>query len=76
MADRALFPDKIKDSKYRVQGLLTPDGSRSFEGHRKRIAGLTGRELSKVSDADVIEWLSRGEAFCLKLLALRRRVKR
>lgn len=72
MADRALFPGKVKDSKYRVQGLLTPGGSAAFERQRARIARITDRTLGHVSDADVIEWLAHGELFSLRLVGRRR----
>jgi hypothetical protein len=41
----------------RVQGVLTREGSRLFEGGRKRLAALSGR--ANVSDADTIEYLAR-----------------
>lgn len=61
----SLFRDKIKESKYRVQGLLTPQGAERFEAARKRLvrlAKVNGLNVSKASDADVIEYLARGES--------------
>jgi hypothetical protein len=45
----------------RVQGVLTPIGSGRFESARVRLARIAGREPERVSDADVIEYLARGE---------------
>jgi hypothetical protein len=53
----SLFRDKSRGD--RVQGVLTADGSKHFEKHRKALAKLAGRKT--VSDADVIEYLARGE---------------
>lgn len=41
---------------------ITADGSIRFEQARKRLAQLAAREVEQVSDQDVIEFLSRGEA--------------
>ena len=46
----------------RVQGHITPAGSARFEAARSRLAKLAGRDREHVSDADVIEYLARGEA--------------
>ena len=53
----------------RVQGNLTPVGSRRFEAARARLARMAGREPEKVSDADTIEFLARGEEESRKVLA-------
>lgn len=45
----------------RVQGVLTPAGSKAFEAARGRLARMTAREPEQVSDADTIEYLARGE---------------
>lgn len=45
----------------RVNGTLTPRGSVRFELHRKMLAGLVAREPEEISDADVVEYLTRGE---------------
>lgn len=45
----------------RVQGVLTPFGGQAFEKARKKLARLVKRTPDKVSDADVIEYLARGE---------------
>ena len=65
---RSLFRGKAGGSRY--QGVLTPVGSREFESARKRLARLVGREAEGVSDADVMEFLARGEANSRKALGL------
>jgi len=54
----------------RVQGVLTPVGSRRFEAARARLGRLAGKESERVSDADVIEFLARGEEETRKILGL------
>jgi hypothetical protein len=51
-----------KEGGARVQGTLTPAGSIRFERARKTLARLAAREVEQVSDADVVEFLARGEA--------------
>jgi hypothetical protein len=53
----------------RVQGLLTPIGSKRFEQARATLAKLAGRETEQISDADTIEFLARGEANTRSYLA-------
>lgn len=55
----SLFGPKIKNSTYRVQGLLTVKGTLEFDRCRKHLAKLANRPMGWVSDADVIEWLAR-----------------
>lgn len=54
-----------KDDGVRVQGILTSTGGAKFETARARLAALfrstVGRDPGPVSDADVIEYLARGE---------------
>jgi hypothetical protein len=61
----SLFRDK-KGGK-RVQGLLTKPGGVAFERQRARIADLTGH--ASPSDADVIEWLARGEKDAVRAMS-------
>ena len=49
-----------------VWGLLTQAGMRDFQRHRRRLARLSG--LAVPSDADVIEWLVRGEVASARYL--------
>jgi uncharacterized protein YbbK (DUF523 family) len=60
MGRASFFRGKIKKSKYRVQGLLTPRGRARFEEKRKEFCQLT--QVREASDADVIEFLARGPA--------------
>lgn len=53
----------------RVQGNITPIGSRRFEQARARLGRLAGWECERVSDADVIEYLARGEADTVAYIA-------
>jgi hypothetical protein len=64
---QSIFRDKIGGD--RVQGVITPAGSRRFEIARSKLAKLAGREVEQVSDADVIEFLARGEANTREYLA-------
>ena len=52
----------FRGKRTRVQGLLTPAGAQQFERARRRLATLAGRAADDLSDADVIEFLARGEA--------------
>ena len=45
----------------RVQGIITRIGSQRFEEARHRLAVVARRLVSNVSDADVVEFLARGE---------------
>lgn len=58
---RSIYHGKVKESKYRVQGFLTPFGMGAFERHRRALAKRVKKEASKVSDADVVEYLARGK---------------
>lgn len=55
-------------STARVQAVLTVTGSVRFEATRTRVANLIGKEAEQVSDADVIEFLVRGEKEALAIL--------
>lgn len=58
-----------KQGGARVGGVITAHGSIKFEAARKRLAKLDGREVEHTSDADVIEYLSRGDEATRKHLA-------
>jgi len=45
----------------RVNGVLTARGSVRFELHRRQLARLVALDPEQVSDADVIEYMVRGE---------------
>lgn len=61
-AGRGGFPSIFRNKRggKRYQGNLTKVGSAAFEEARKRLAKLAGRKSA--TDADVMEYLSRGEA--------------
>lgn len=56
----SIFRNKKGGARY--QGVLTKPGSMKFEEARKRLAKLAARRVRKVSDADVMEFLARGES--------------
>jgi hypothetical protein len=60
----SIFPGKVDG--VRIQGVLTKQGGRAFEQSRKALAKVfqleTGRKAPAISDADVVEYLARGEA--------------
>ena len=62
----AIFRDKVGGRK--VQGRMTPAGSTRFERARRNLAKLAAWEVEAVSDADVIEFLARGETDTRKYL--------
>lgn len=56
----SIFRNKTGGS--RVQGVITARGSVRFEQARRRLAKLASREIEHISDADVIEYLARGDS--------------
>lgn len=56
----SIFRNKAGGKK--IQGLITKTGTAEFERARKRLAHLAARSVAHTSDADVIEFLARGEA--------------
>jgi hypothetical protein len=54
-----------KENGVRVQGILTREGGKALEARRSELAKLCrkilGHKPTNVSDADVIEYLARGE---------------
>lgn len=69
MARPAIF-DLPKE--VRIQGVISKPGSVKFEQARKRLAKLVGWAPERVSDADTIEFLARGEKDTLKYLDSKR----
>ena len=55
-----IFPGKVKSAATTVWGQLTPDGAKAFQRQRVVLSKLTGWPLARVSDSDVVEFLSRG----------------
>ncbi len=60
MGRRAIF--RGKDGGQRVQAIITKVGGQKFEKARVRLAKLAEWEATDVSDADVVEYLARGDA--------------
>jgi len=58
MGRPVIFRDK--EGGERVQGNLTKKGAEYFRGARLQLANMAGVEYSKVTHADVIEFLARG----------------
>lgn len=54
-------PSIFKNKQVRVQGVISTMGSTCFEQRRKQLAKLSGWDAKKISDADVIEYLARGD---------------
>jgi hypothetical protein len=67
IAAAPIFPDASPDAA-RVRA-LTPAGSIRFEQARLRLAKLATREPEQVNDADVVEYLARGETATRTYLA-------
>lgn len=65
-----IFGDKAGGQ--RVQGIITKRAGQEFEWLRQELAALykriVGREAAAISDADVIEWQTRGERDTIKAL--------
>lgn len=57
-----------KDRTKRVVGYLTKTGTVEFERARKRLATLVQWRIGDVTNSDVVEFLSRGEANALDYL--------
>ena len=52
---------RVKDSSRTRPAAMTKIGYAAFERARAKLAGLVGRSPDRVSDADTIEALSRGD---------------
>lgn len=59
MGRPSIFRDK--EGGQRVQALISKRGGKQFELARRCLAVLAKREPKHVSDADVVEYLARGE---------------
>ena len=66
MGRRRIFTEPVGD---RVQGVLTEPGARAFQQARVRLRLLTGWR-GPISDADVIDYLARGDAESWRVLGL------
>lgn len=67
MGRASIFRDKTGQ---RVNGVLTARGSVRFELHRKMLGKLVGKDAETISDADVVEYMARGEQETRKYLGL------
>lgn len=54
-------PAIFRNKKVRVQGLISKAGAEAFEQRRQQLGKLSGWDAKKISDADTIEYLARGE---------------
>jgi len=70
MGRHSIFEGKV-DGR-RVQAIITQTGGRDFEKRRTILAGIYEKimkaPLASVSDADVVEFLARGEKETVKYL--------
>lgn len=66
-AQLAIFPGKDYKRPIRA-GSMTMEGHHAFEAARTRLAVYVGRKATTVSDADVIEYLVRGEMVTIDYL--------
>lgn len=60
MGRPSIFRDKVGGQ--RVQAIISKTGASRFEAARKRLAKLAKWKPDQISDADVVEFLARGEA--------------
>lgn len=60
MGRPSIFRDKVGGQ--RVQAIISKTGAKRFERARKRLARLAKWKPAQISDADVVEYLARGEA--------------
>ena len=65
----SIFRDKAGGDRY--QGIVTKTGAQRFEAARSRLAKLANRDPERVSDADTIEYLARGDAETVVYLSAR-----
>ena len=66
MGRRSIFP--VKDGAL-YHGILTRIGTKACEQARARLGHLAGWDPAKISDADLLEFLGRGEAETVKYLS-------
>jgi len=66
------FPSIFRNKKggTRYQGVLTKPGSARFEDARNSLAKLASRPVKRITDADVMEFLARGETETRKVLGI------
>lgn len=61
--NRGGFPSIFRNKKAgtRYQGVLTKRGSKKFEDARGTLAKLAKRPVERITDADVMEYMARGD---------------
>jgi hypothetical protein len=62
-----------KDPKARYQGLMTKEGARLAEQHRRELAELSELKPKQVSDGDLFDYLARGKEATVAYLAKKNR---
>ena len=67
----SIFPGKAGGD--RIQGELTPQGSKDFEAARQRLATMAGLPKERISDGETAEGLARGWTAVKAFLAKRLR---
>lgn len=76
----SIFRPKINDAKHRYQAWLTDIGRIKFEEARESLGQMynqvLGRKPVSVSDADTIEFLSRGTGETIKYLRELKKLER
>jgi hypothetical protein len=74
MGRRTIFGESRgpKNAKNTIQGVITNTGATQFERARGRLATLVGWAIENVSDADTIEYLSRGHKASAEYIAKHR----
>ena len=66
MGRRSIFP--VKDGAL-YHGILTRIGTKACEQARAKLADLSGWDADNISDADLIEFMARGDLETVKYLA-------
>lgn len=66
MGRKSIFP--VKNGKL-YHGILTQIGTHACEEARRKLADLSGWDVWRISDADLLEFLGRGEAETVKYLS-------
>jgi hypothetical protein len=78
MGRGSIFRPKVSDKDHRYQGWVTDIGRQRFEHARDHLADLAAKYLggfapASISDADVIEYLARGDADARRYLKAMRK---
>lgn len=74
MGRRTIFAEtrgQQRDPKNNIHGVVTRTGATQFEQHRMRLATLAKWPIENVSDADTIDYISRGHEASAAYIARR-----